>query len=69
MRDLKGDLIREDNYLLYAGLPIYVLYLKQIKIINDETIYQKNLIPLSILAIIYSLMAGFNPTTIAWFNS
>jgi len=39
MRDLKGDLIREDDYLLYAGLPIYVLYLKQIKIINDETIY------------------------------
>lgn len=39
MLDLKGDLIREDNYLLYAGLPIYVLYLKQIKIINDETIY------------------------------
>jgi hypothetical protein len=39
MLDLKGDLIREDDHLLYAGLPIYMLYLKQIKIINDETIY------------------------------
>lgn len=37
--DLKGDLITTDDYLLYAGLPIYILYLKQIKIINDETIY------------------------------
>ena len=30
--------MHNDDYLSYAGLPIYTLYLKQIKIIKDEPI-------------------------------